>query len=104
MANPSLTQYWRLGIEEKFKNSNLSLCCFSIGSEQSKVLFGTNNGNIVLYDTFSHNFKIKRISPHSIVKVHIFGNEGFALTEDQKIIIVNLIKMEEINIFSTVNE
>jgi len=71
--NPQLTQYWKLTTEEKFKNSSLSFCCISIGSEINKVLFGTNNGNIVLYDMFSHNFKIKKISAHPIIKVQIVG-------------------------------
>lgn len=39
----------------------------------NKVLFGTNNGNIVLYDAFSHQYKIKKISSKPIVNVEIFG-------------------------------
>jgi hypothetical protein len=94
MSNPSLSQYWRLNNEERFKNSNLSLCCMTIGYSMNKILFGTNNGNIVLYDTFSHQYKIKKISSKPIINVKISGNEGFALTQDQKIIILNLIKLE----------
>ncbi len=56
-------------------------------------MFGTNNGNVILYDTFSHQYKIKKISSQSIVNVQIYGTEGFVLTQDQKIIILNLLKL-----------
>ena len=66
----------------------------TIGHGMNKILFGTNNGNIILYDTFSHQYKIKKISSKPIVNVKILNNEGFALTQDQKIIILNLMKLE----------
>jgi hypothetical protein len=56
-------------IEEKFKNNNPALACMSIGPHLNKVLFGTNNGNVILYDKFSQKYKMKRVSSHSIVKV-----------------------------------
>lgn len=76
----------------------------SIGYDIDKILFGTNNGNVVLYDTFSHKYKIKRISSKPIVNVKISGAEGFALTQDQKIVVLNLIKLEENNTFTTIND
>lgn len=46
----------------------------AIGYETNKILFGTNNGNILLYDSFSHQSKMKKISSKPIVNVKILGN------------------------------
>jgi phenylpropionate dioxygenase-like ring-hydroxylating dioxygenase large terminal subunit len=84
----------------------MSFCCLAIGSHINKALFGTNNGTIVLYDTFSRKFKVKKLSVKSIVHVVIYENSGYVLTSDQKVHVINmnLNRLEEINTFSTVNE
>lgn len=46
----------------------------TIGHRIRKILFGTNNGNVVLYDTFSHQYKLKKVSSKPIVNVKICDN------------------------------
>ena len=43
----------------------------SIGYHLNKILFGTNNGYVILYDKFSQKYIMKKISSNSIVRVII---------------------------------
>jgi len=59
---------------------------------------------IIVYDMFSHFFKMKKISSQQIVQLKVVNSLVYILTLDEKIFIVDLVKMEEVQHFSVKNE
>ena len=55
--------YFSFHHEERFKNTGLHLSCLSVGTELNKIVFGTIRGLIIIYDVFSHQFRVR--SSHS---------------------------------------
>jgi len=53
---------------------------------------------------FSHHFKTKKIANAQIVQLHVVGQLAYLLTLDEKMIIYDLSKGEEIQHFSVRNE
>lgn len=96
-------QYFVFYYEEKFKNTGLSLSCLSVGLELNKIVFGTIRGIIIIYDMFSHLFKVKKISNSQISQIKVIGSLAYILTMDEKLIIYDLVKVEEIQHLSIKN-
>ena len=51
--------YFSFHHEERFKNTGLHLSCLSVGTELNKIVFGTIRGLIIIYDVFSHQFRVR---------------------------------------------
>lgn len=87
-------QYFTFLHEEKFKNAGLSLSCLSVGVEANKIIFGTIRGVVIIYDMFSHLFRLKKISNSQIAQVKIVGSSAYVLTLDEKFLVLDLTKAE----------
>jgi hypothetical protein len=87
-------QYFTFHHEERFKNAGLSLSCLSVGLELNKIVFGTIRGVIIIYDMFSHLFKVKKVSSSQISQIRVVGSEAYILTLEEKLILFDLVKIE----------
>lgn len=65
------TIYWKKDFEEKFKGASLSLCYICVSSELNKAVLGTIKGTIIIYDLFSKQYKLKKISNQQILQIQI---------------------------------
>lgn len=96
--------FFKLGHEEKFRGTGLSLCCLSVSLSESLIMFGTVKGIIAVYEMFSHKFRLKKIGSQQIVQVAIVKGIGYALTIDYRLLIYDLAQLEEIQSLSVRNE
>jgi hypothetical protein len=55
-------------------------------------VFGTIRGIIIIYDMFSHLFKIKKVSYSQITQVKVVGPLAYILAADEKLILYDLVK------------
>jgi len=74
--------YFTFYYEEKFKNAGLSLSCLALSLEFNKLVFGSIRGTVIIYDIFSHFFKLKKISNSQISDIKISGAIAYILTID----------------------
>ncbi len=59
---------------------------------------------IIVYDMFSHYFKIKKVSNTQIVELKLLDRLVYILTLDEKLIIMDITKLEEVQHISIRNE
>jgi hypothetical protein len=97
-------QYFSFHHEERFRNAGLSLSCLSVGVELNKIVFGTIRGVIIIYDMFSHLFKVKKVAGAQITQIRVVGSEAYVLTMDEKLILFDLVKAEEVQHLNVRNE
>ena len=74
--------YFSFYYEEKFKNAGLSLSCLALSMEFNKMVFGSIRGTVIIYDVFSHFFKLKKVSNSQIIDIKICGAIAYILTLD----------------------
>jgi hypothetical protein len=65
-----------------------------VGVEANKILFGTIRGVVIIYDMFSHLFRLKKVSNSQIAQVKIVGTSAYILTLDEKFLVLDLTKAE----------
>lgn len=65
-----------------------------MGVEANKILFGTIRGVVIIYDMFSHLFRLKKVSNSQIAQVKIVGTSAYILTLDEKFLVLDLTKAE----------
>ena len=82
----------------------MSLTCMSISLSSNKILFGTIKGILIVYDLFSHHYKLRKICYDSIIKIHTNKDHAYILTSKQKVIIFDIIRNEQIQIINVRNE
>jgi hypothetical protein len=75
-----------------------------VSASLSKIVFGTIRGMIIVYDMFSHYFKIKKVSNTQIVELKLLDRLVYILTLDEKLIIMDITKLEEVQHISIRNE
>jgi len=59
---------------------------------------------IIIYDMFSHYFKIKKVTNCQIVQLKVIESLVYILTLDEKLFIMDLIKLEEVQHLSVKND
>jgi hypothetical protein len=97
-------QFFTFHHEERFKNAGLSLSCLAVGLELNKIVFGTIRGIIIIYDMFSHLFKVKKVAAAQISQIRVVGSTAYVLSLDEKLIVFDLVKAEEIQHLNVRNE
>ena len=59
---------------------------------------------VIFYDIFSHFFKIKKVANCQIVQIKVVGSLVYLLTLEERFIVMDLVKMEELQTISVRND
>lgn len=96
--------YWNKDFEEKFKGGGISFSCIYVSSELNKALLGTIKGTLIIYDLFTRQYKMKKLSTCTILQIKVYEERGYILYENQKLIIYDILRDEEIQALNVRND
>lgn len=82
----------------------MSLSCVSLSTQSNKALIGTIKGILIVYDLFSHHYKLRKVCYDAILKIHLNGDHAYLLTSKQKVIVYDIIRNEQIQVINVRNE